>query len=210
VTVLGTGVNPGFVMDLLPVVLSSVCRQVQRVAVQRVVDASTRRRPLQRKVGAGMAREEFAQQAAQGGLGHVGLVESVALLADTLGFPVDRITQELQPHLATGPLPWADGVIHPGQVTGIDQRARGLMGDEVVLDLHLEMYLGAEFPHDRIVITGDPGLTVMVEGGTAGDAATVGTVVNWIPRVVPAPPGLVTVKDLAPPEWRTGSVMRET
>ena len=199
VTVLGTGVNPGFVMDLLPMVFSSVCRRVEKAAIQRVVDASTRRLPLQRKIGAGMAREEFLRQAEQGSLGHIGLVESVAFLADAWGFSVDRIAQELQPRLATGILPWAGGLIQPGQVTGIDQRARGFIGDEVVLDLHQEMFIGAELPHDRIVITGDPGLTVMVEGGTAGDAATVGTAVNWISPVVQAPPGLVTVKDLAAP-----------
>lgn len=195
VSVLATGVNPGFVMDLLPIVLSTVSRNVQRVSVHRVVNAGSRRIPLQRKVGAGMTVEEFEAKAAAGKLGHVGLVESVAMISDALGLGVERITEELRPQTATRRIEAADRLIEPGQVAGINQRARGFVGEEVVIDLHLEMYVGADDPQDRVVLIGTPDLRVTIEGGTPGDAATVSAVICAIPRVVAAPPGLWTVKD---------------
>ncbi|MCL6554617.1 MAG: dihydrodipicolinate reductase, partial [Firmicutes bacterium] len=97
VAAVGVGVNPGFVMDLLPVVLTAACREVRSIHVTRVVDAGTRRLPLQRKVGAGMTRAEFAQGVAEGRLGHVGLQESVALIADALGWPLDGVTEDIEP-----------------------------------------------------------------------------------------------------------------
>src|SRR5436190_9766992 len=76
---LGTGVNPGFVMDRLPATLGAVCGRVDRVRVTRVVDSRTRRKQLQLKTGAGLNEEEFDRGVDEGTIGHVGLMESAAL-----------------------------------------------------------------------------------------------------------------------------------
>jgi 4-hydroxy-tetrahydrodipicolinate reductase len=100
VAVLGTGVNPGFVMDLLPLVCTGVCRDVRRIEVERVVDAGTRRLPLQRKVGAGLTPGEFREEVEAGRLGHVGLVDSLAFVADALGWAIGEVKESIDPILA--------------------------------------------------------------------------------------------------------------
>ena len=100
VAVLGTGVNPGFVMDALPIALTAACRQVDRVEVRRIQDARNRRLPFQQKIGAGLTTEQFQKQVADGGIRHVGFTESIAMIADALGWSLDRITDDVQPKLA--------------------------------------------------------------------------------------------------------------
>ncbi len=200
VTVLGTGVNPGFVMDLLPVVASGVCLRVDSVYVRRVVDAGTRRGPLQAKVGAGMSVEEFRAGVQAGRLGHKGFVESVAMIADALGLGVDTISENVQPKLLDRSFgPWTTG-----QVAGIDQTATGLRAGEAVVSLRLLMYVNADDPRDRIVLRGVPEVRWTLEGGTPGDQATAAITVNTIRRVMSAPPGLTSMKDLPPAHWSKG------
>src|SRR5437016_6503743 len=91
--IVGTGVNPGFVMDLLPVCLTGVSRDVQAVHVQRVVNASTRRESLQRKIGSGLPPQEFRRRLKEGKAGHAGLKESLALVAHCLGWKVKKIVE---------------------------------------------------------------------------------------------------------------------
>ncbi len=208
VTVLGTGVNPGFVMDVLPIVFSSICRDVRKVRVLRVVDAATRRMPLQRKVGVGIDREEFERKAEQGQFGHVGLGESAAFIADALGWPIDTITETLEPMLADRDFATEYFEVKKGKVTGLHQIARGLSGGEAVIELELFMYAGAPETADRVELTGDPDLRVVVEGGSPGDIATPAALVNAIPRVVEAEPGLKTMKDLALPAARLAQPLR--
>ena len=208
VTVLGTGVNPGFVMDVLPIVLSSVCRDVTRVRVERVVDAATRRMPLQRKVGVGIEREEFERKAEEGQFGHVGLGESVAFIASALGWPIDTIAETLKPMLAERDFATDYFGVRAGQVTGLHQIARGLRDGEPLIELELSMYAGAPATHDRVTLTGDPDLTVTVDGGTPGDVATPAALVNAVPRVVQAAPGLQTMRDLMMPSAMLRSPLR--
>jgi 4-hydroxy-tetrahydrodipicolinate reductase len=194
--VLGAGVNPGFIMDALVLALTGACLQVDQVRAERVVDASTRRLPLQRKVGAGMKPEEFRALVAQKRLGHVGLRESVALIAAGLGVKPDRIDEQIEPVIAEREIKTPYLTVKPGEVAGLDQRARGYTDGRLLIDLHLQMYVGAPNPHDAIEISGQPPLRLVIEGGTPGDQATAALVVNSIPRVLRAAPGLYTVKDL--------------
>ncbi len=101
VAVLGTGVNPGFVMDALPITLTGVCERVQALRIDRVQDARIRRLPFQQKIGAGLTREQFQRKVDDGSVRHVGLAESVSMIADALGWKLDRITDEIQPRIAT-------------------------------------------------------------------------------------------------------------
>jgi 4-hydroxy-tetrahydrodipicolinate reductase len=202
VTVLGTGVNPGFVMDALPLSLTGVCQEVREVHVERVVDAGTRRHPLQRKIGAGMTPELFRQKVAEKAMGHVGLTESLYLIADRLRLPFDEVREAVEPVIAEGPLKTDYFELKPGDVAGLRNTAEALHGGKRIVTLDLRMAIGAEAPHDAIHIVGTPELKLRIEGGIAGDQATAAILVNSIPIVIAAPPGLATVKDLPAPYCR--------
>lgn len=184
VTVVGVGVNPGFVMDLLPIALTAPCRTVRAVRVTRVVDAGLRRKPLQRKVGDGLDRAAFEQGVAEGRIGHVGLAESVAMIAEALAWPLDSITEMIEP------------VMEGTTVRGLHQVADGLRGRETVISLDLTMAVGAQNPRDAVTIEGEPPIAMTVAGGIHGDVATCAVAVNAIPIVLAAPAGLTAVHRL--------------
>jgi 4-hydroxy-tetrahydrodipicolinate reductase len=199
VTVLGTGVNPGFVMDALPLTLTGVCHEVREVHVERVVDAGTRRHPLQRKIGAGMTPALFREKVAEKAMGHVGLRESLHLIADRLHWVLDEVRESVEPVIAEKPLKTAYFELKPGDVAGIRNIGEGMKEGKKILTLDLRMYIGAEAPYDAVHIVGTPDLRLRIEGGVAGDEATAAMLVNSIPAVIEAAPGLVTVKDLPAP-----------
>lgn len=196
VSVLGTGVNPGFVLDSLPAFLTGVCTDVKSVFARRIVDASTRREPLQRKVGAGLSVEEFHRRVEEGRLGHVGLVESVALVADCLGWELDNLFERVDPVISHGNITTDYVEVREGQAAGIRHTAKGFRQGEPVISLELQMFVGAPEPHDYVRVDAVPPMEVRVEGGTAGDAATAAIIVNAIPKVISAPAGYVTMKDI--------------
>jgi 4-hydroxy-tetrahydrodipicolinate reductase len=198
-TILGTGVNPGFVMDTLALVLTGVCREVKSIKLTRLVDAATRRVPLQRKVGAGLKAEEFKKLVRQGKLGHVGLLESMYLVAAGLGWDLTRTCEKIEPVIAETRLQSQYFIVEPGDVCGLKHTAQGLCNGRKVLDFDLRLYLGATEPMDSIEIEGDPSLVLKIHGGVAGDVATVASLVNAVPRVLEAGPGLKTMLDLPIP-----------
>jgi hypothetical protein len=201
VTVLGTGVNPGFVMDALPLVLTGICQEVRQIHVTRVVDAGTRRYPLQKKVGAGMTPQTFVERIAKKELGHVGLLESLNLISHKLGMALDSVNETIEPVLADRPVKTRYFSLQAGDVAGIKHRAEGIRGGEKVITLDLRMYIGAEDPHDAVRIIGTPNIQVTIEGGVAGDQATAAILVNSVPTVIDARPGLTTVKDVPSPHF---------
>lgn len=197
VSVLGTGVNPGFAMDALALMLTAPCEKVSRVSVTRVVDAGTRRLPLQRKVGAGLSLSQFSRAKAEGTVRHVGLPESVQMIADSLGFKLDRIDETLEPAIAPRDLNTDYLRIAAGTAAGIKQKASGYTKTGLVVSLDLQMYVGAESPRDHILIDGSPSIDMTVAGGIAGDIATAAITVNAIPKVMSARPGVLTMRDIA-------------
>ena len=195
----GTGVNPGFVLDVLPVVVTSVMTEVRRVTLTRVVDATTRRGPLQKKIGSGLTPETFERLAHLGKIGHVGLVESVALIAHCLNWPLDSISETLEPVVTREAIRTDHVCVQPGQVAGLHQVAEGLRNGDAVIRSDLVMRLNAHRPHDAMILEGTPTLNLSISDGTAGDPATVAALLNAIPRVLLAPPGLLTAMDLVLP-----------
>jgi 4-hydroxy-tetrahydrodipicolinate reductase len=195
-SILGTGVNPGFVLDRLACTLGAAAGKIVRVHGERVVDASTRREQLQRKVGCGLTREQFEKGVAAGKIGHVGLVESAALISSGLGLDCDEFEESVEPVLTTRA--FASPIQVPaGRVGGIHQTARGFASGRETVTLDLTIALGAADPHDEIRIDGDPPLILRTPGGLAGDRATAWNLVNAIPAVVSSSePGLMTVLDL--------------
>ena len=204
VVVVGTGVNPGFAMDALPIALSAVCARVERVRVERVQDASIRRRPFQAKIGAGLTEAEFQERVAAGSVRHVGLTESITMLSEALGLRVDRITDEIRPRLAERAVKSEFFDVPAGRVCGLEQDGVGWKGDEAILTLHMEAYLGAPESYDAVTIEGEPPLRMKIAGGIHGDVATASITVNTIPKVLQASPGLHTMRSLALPSFHPG------
>jgi len=202
VTVLGTGVNPGFVMDALPLFLTAVCQDVAEIHVERIVDAGTRRYPLQKKIGAGMTPEVFRAKVEEKALGHVGIEESLILVARNVGFSLDEVRVTIDPVFTDKPVKTDYFDLKDGDIAGIKNVAMGISGDKTVITLDLRMYIGAENPRDSISIKGNPPINARIDGGVAGDQATAAILVNSTPAVVDAGPGLVTVKDLPSPGFR--------
>jgi 4-hydroxy-tetrahydrodipicolinate reductase len=201
VAVLSTGVNPGFAMDALPIALTAVCDRVDRVTVNRIQDARIRRLPFQQKIGAGLTTEQFQKKVADGSVRHVGFTESIAMIADALGWTLERITDDVAPKLATVTTSSEFLAVDPGYVSGIVQDGVGYRKGQPVIRLHMEAYLGAPESYDAIEIEGSPKLAVKIEGGIHGDIATTSIVINSIPRVLKAEPGLRTMRDLPLPSF---------
>lgn len=197
--VLGTGVNPGFAMDYLAVIASAVALEVRSVKCTRVVDAATRRLPLQKKVGAGLGKGEFQKLVDGGGLGHVGMRESVALVARGLGFEVDRIEQTVEPVLAPEDHKTPFLTVKEGQVAGLRNHGYGYVGKQAVVHLDLSMYVGAPDPRDEIQLDSTPPVHLKFVGGIAGDEATAAILVHHVHGVAAARPGLRSVLEVVPP-----------
>lgn len=193
---LGTGVNPGFLMDALPTFLTAVCSGVEHVRVERIQDATTRRVPFQKKIGAGLSVEGFGKRLAAGGFGHVGLGESMHLLAAGVGLDIARWEERIGPVVATKGLPGVggEGRIEAGMVAGIEQTATGWdkVGKSVV-EMLFHAAIGADGAKDRAVIRGNPSMEMVLPGGVHGDTATCAIAVNAIPSLIAAPPGLHTM-----------------
>ena len=202
VAVVGTGVNPGFVLDRLVVSAAAASGNVRHVQAIRSVDISNRRKALLRTAGVGLSRNEFRSQVAHGVVGHVGLVQSSALVARGLGLDCDDFGEDIEPVIAERL--W-EGVVpvRRGDVAGYRQRAhaRSAGNERVVLDL---TYAVGAPDHDAIVLDADPRIELVLRGGISGDVATAWAVVNAAPLVIDADPGLRSVLDL-PPRQRSAA-----
>jgi 4-hydroxy-tetrahydrodipicolinate reductase len=204
VAVLGTGVNPGFAMDALPITLTGICERVDSIRVDRVQDARTRRLPFQQKIGSGLTKEQFAAKVKDGSVRHVGLAESVQMIADSMGWKLDKVTDEIQPKIADQAVESELIAVDPGYVCGIIQDGIGYAKGKPVITLHMEAYLGA--PESCVCVTGEghPRGSAKGAGGLHGDVATASITVNSIPKILRVAPGLRTMADMPIPSWFGG------
>jgi len=197
VRVLGTGVNPGFVMDFLPLVLASACQEVRSIRVERVVDVASRRMQLQRKVGVGLSVEGFRRGANDGAIGHVGLRESLFMIADSLGWRLDDVAETIEPIVARARLRTEFFSVERGYVQGLRQSARGIASGREVVRLDWETSLAANDPRDVIRIEGEPPLEVRLPGSLQGDRATAAIIASCIPAMARSRAvGLLTMRDM--------------
>src|SRR5262245_12952605 len=204
VAIVGTGVNPGFAMDALPIALSGICERVDAVKVERIQDARIRRLPFQRKIGSGLSAAEFDGKVKDGSVRHVGFAESIAMIGDALGWRLERITDDIRPRIATAPVESRFLKVEAGRVSGLIQDGVGYRDGAPVITLHLEAWLGAPETYDQVTIEGSPRLVVRAVGGYPGAVATAAIAVNTIPRLLEAPPGLHTMRSLALPSFAGG------
>jgi 2,4-diaminopentanoate dehydrogenase len=204
VAVLGTGVNPGFAMDALPIALTAVCERVDSIEVLRVQDARIRRLPFQQKIGAGMTAEQFQQQVDAGTVRHVGFTESIHMIADAVGWKLDRVTDDIEPKVTDTAVQSELLAVDPGYVAGLIQRGVGYVDGQPRIKLRLEAYLGAPEAYELVIIEGSPRIHSRIEGGIHGDIATASITVNSIPAVIAATPGFRTMRDMRLPSFFGG------
>ncbi len=203
VTVLATGINPGFVMDFLPAAMTGVCRDVEKIVVERIQDAQFRRVPFQKKIGAGLTVEQFNQRVAEGSLRHVGLTESMQMIASKIGWEIEKKEEVIQPILARQTFTTKDLYIEAGNVLGVEQIGRCYVKGEEKITLIFRAALGLPDPVDRVMIKGDPDVELAIKGGIYGDTATCAMVLNAIPVILASSPGLKTMVDCMPVSFFT-------
>jgi len=201
VTVLGTGINPGFIMDSLVITLTAACQDIKHIRVERIIDAAKRRLPFQKKIGAGLGPEEFRKKISLGEIsGHVGLKQSIAMVADALGWKLDEIKESsVEPVILEKEVKSNFIVVKPGFVAGLVQNAYGIISEKPRITLVFKAYVGAEEEHDSITIDGEPPIHMKISPCIHGDKGTAAVIVNSIPKVINASPGLKTMKDLPIP-----------
>jgi 2,4-diaminopentanoate dehydrogenase len=204
VAVLATGVNPGFTMDALPIALTAVCERVDRFDIERVQDARLRRSSFQQKIGAGLTREQFERKVADGSVRHVGFRESIQMIADAMGWKLDRIAELIEPQMADRTVESEYLAVDRGYVCGILQDGVGYVGGEPRITLRLEAYLGAPESYDAVLIEGSPRIYSKIQGGVHGDVATASIAVNSIPVVLTSAPGYRTMRDVRLPSFYGG------
>jgi len=194
-TVLGTGVNPGFLMDSLPLNLTAICQRVDRIDVTRSQNASVRRGPFQAKIGSGMTVREFENKVKTGRMGHVGLPESMDMVFHTLGKKLARYESSIEPVIAETPVKTDFFEVKPGDARGLKQVARGYTDEGEFMTLTFIAALDEPLAQDTIKISGAPDLEVTLKV-TNGDIVTVAMAANEVRRVKEASPGLVTMPNL--------------
>jgi hypothetical protein len=202
VTVVGTGINPGYLMDTLPLVLTAPCLKVESIKVTRMMNSAKRRVPFQAKVGTGLTQEEFKQKIEDKVItGHVGLLESINMIADGLGWELDEAVElPPQPVIAEQETDTALGKIKPGDVIGLKSIAYGKKEGKEIITLEFYAYAAVDEEYDEIIIQGEPNIHQKIIGGVHGDIGTVAVTINTIPRTIDAPAGLTVMKDLPPPK----------
>lgn len=198
VAVLGTGINPGFLMDSLPCFMTAVCQKVDSVHVSRYQDASVRRLPFQQKIGAGQTKEAFAALVASKKIRHVGLTESIQMIANALSWKLTKTEDLIEPVITDHPVQSTAIQIEAGGIAGVRQIGKGYVDGVERITLDFKAWIGEPDPRDTIRINGTPNIESTIRGGLNGDVATCAITVNATKQVVRATPGLHTMTTISP------------
>jgi len=202
VTIVGTGINPGYLMDLLPIVITAPCQTVKSINVTRMMNSAKRRVPFQKKIGTGLTIEEFHNKISNKEIsGHVGLTQSIQMIVGALGIDYDEIIEFPPKEIITEKeLKTSYGeIVPPGRVSGLQSKAFARKSGKDIIVLNFVAYAGDHEEYDSIQIEGTPKIYQKIIGGVHGDLGTSAMVVNLIPKVIEARAGLLTMKDLPVP-----------
>lgn len=197
VAVLGTGVNPGFLMDTLPICLTAVCQHVEKVKVSRFQNAEFRRIPFQKKIGAGLTLQEFEEKRKQGTLRHVGLTESISMIARSMGWKLSKTEDILTPVIAEKEIVTSAMTIKKGNSAGVQQIGKGYVDGVEKITLAFRASVGEPESYDLVEIDGNPKISSKIEGGVNGDVATCAITINAVKQILTAKPGLRTMSDIS-------------
>ena len=196
VAVVATGVNPGFLMDALPTFLTAVCQDVEFIQVNRYQDAQYRRIPFQKKIGAGLSLEAFEVKKQTGTLRHVGLTESMQLIANRMRWSLDKTEDILTPVIAEEETSTSAMIIQKGDARGVRQVGNAYSNGELKIKLVFQAAVGEAASYDEVIIKGKPDITSRIQGGVNGDIATCAITLNAIPQVIRTTAGLKTMADI--------------
>lgn len=189
VRLLATGINPGFVMDSLVLMLTAPCISVSSIRAERMVNLSRRRLALQRKLGVGLASQEFLERANSGRFGPIGLTDSAEFVAHYLDIKYDDIRSTLQPVLADHDYNSDDLFVARNHVVGVRQEVVVEKGGREVVNFRLTMRIDASIEYDAVFVEGEPPVNVVINNGIMGDVASVGMILNQIDDFLASPPG---------------------
>ncbi len=204
VTLLGTGINPGFILDSLIIALTGVSCSINRIKARRVNDLSPFGPAVMRTQGVGTTVEEFAQGIADGSIvGHIGFPESITMIADSIGWKLDEIKQSRNPIISQVERKTPYVEVKPGMVAGCHHIGYGIIDNEAVIVLEhpqqIHPHLAEIKTGDYIEIEGTPPINLTIEPEIPGGLGTIAIAVNMIPAVIAAPAGLVSMRDLPLP-----------
>jgi len=202
VTIVGTGINPGYLMDLLPIVITAPCQTVESIKVTRMMNSAKRREPFQRKIGTGLSPEEFHKKISNKEItGHVGLTQSIQMIVAALGFKYDEIVEFPPKEIITKKdfTTSYEEKVPKGNVCGLQSKAIAKKDGKEIILLDFVAYAGDHEEYDSIEIEGTPRIHQKIIGGVHGDIGTSAMVVNLVPKVINAKSGLLTMKDLPAP-----------
>jgi 4-hydroxy-tetrahydrodipicolinate reductase len=211
VTVLGTGINPGFIMDLLVVALSGVMSEVTHIEANRVNSLSPFGPTVMEEQGVGITLEEFNHGVETDTLaGHVGFAESVYMIADALGAKIDKFEQQMKPIVTTIDRKSPYGFAKAGNIAGVNMTGQGIIDNEVFIDMkhpqQIEPEMEGTHTGDYIHIKGTPEVNMAITPEIDGGIGTIAMCVNMIPHVLNARPGLKTMIDLPVPRAILGDM----
>ena len=196
ISIIGTGVNPGFMMDYLPIALTGACQKVESIKISRIQDASSRRLPFQKKIGAGLTLEEFEARKKAGSLGHVGLTESMGMIADRMGWMLNKCEDIITPVIAEEDFRTEKNEIKKGIVLGVQQIGKGYINGKEIITLIFRASLEEKNPVDSIEIKGTPDIISTIPGGVNGDIATCAITINTVRSISGLAAGLKTMVDI--------------
>ncbi|MDD4078051.1 MAG: 2,4-diaminopentanoate dehydrogenase [Bacilli bacterium] len=213
VTVLGAGINPGMMMDLLVIFLTGAMSDVDGIEVARINSLSPFGKTVMEEQGVGLSIEEFNQKIKEGKLaGHVGFLESTMLIAHALGLEIDEFSQEMTPIITKVNRKSQYGNAKAGDVAGVDMTACGKINNESFINLHhpqqIEPQLEGINTGDFIKIKGTPEINMSITPEVDGGIGTIAVCVNMIPHVINATPGLKLMTDLPVPRAIMGDVRK--
>jgi 4-hydroxy-tetrahydrodipicolinate reductase len=211
VTLLGTGINPGFIMDLLVIALTGVMSDVTHIEANRVNSLSPFGPAVMEEQGVGITVDEFNHGVQTDTLaGHVGFAESVLMIADAIGVKLDAFTQQMAPIVTTLDRKSKYGEALKGNVAGVNMTGQGIINNEVFIDMkhpqQIEPEMEGTHTGDYINIKGTPNVNMAITPEIDGGIGTIAMCVNMIPLVLNAKPGLKTMIDLPVPRAILGDM----
>lgn len=220
VSVLGTGVNPGFVFDALVLEALSSRWNPTAIAVSRVTDASSFGPAVRGRLGLGLGPAQFDAYVAAGNVaGHIGFRESMDLVATALGLEVELFKESMSPVIADRDR----AGVTVGQTAGFTQRATGICSDRLRFDFRLSLHLwpqavGLEVVDSIRIEDGDVPYELQVRPASIALDTAAAQMVNVIPHILVGEPGLRTRLDLRGPVpwfgfpadvgWRKGRILK--